>query len=197
MFQLCRQFDCRFIVIADRFECSKPMEELKDRFYSCCNKLLQGRRRQGTVVEAGFQTELANFVFDKERETDRRKHLRALLQRTPAQLQEEEMLMQEVRRIETSAKKLMRDRQQLLLLLNAVDAVLGRPAGSAPRLPGEKFASTVRQLAADEVSAGVVKATPKKASASHKSVVKMMRSGELDSPDTENDDSCMSVLFTK
>ena len=196
MFQLCRQFDCRFIVIADRFECAKPMEEIKDRFYSCCNKLLQGRRRQGSALESGFQTELANFVFDKERETDRRKHLRALLQRTPAQLQEEEMLMQEVRRIETSAKKLMRDRQQLLLLLNAVDAVLGRPA-TGTRLPGEKFASTVRQLAADEVAAGVIKATPKKASANHKSVVKMMRSGELDSPDTENDDSCMSVLFAK
>lgn len=39
LFDLCQQFDLRFVVIADRFPSSRTVEELKDRYYSginCC-----------------------------------------------------------------------------------------------------------------------------------------------------------------
>lgn len=34
LFDLCKQFDLRFIVIADRFPSSRTVEELKDRYYN-------------------------------------------------------------------------------------------------------------------------------------------------------------------
>ena len=34
LFELCKQFDLRFIVIADRFSSSRTVEELKNRYYS-------------------------------------------------------------------------------------------------------------------------------------------------------------------
>lgn len=34
LFDLCEQFDLRFIVVADRFPTSRTVEELKNRYYS-------------------------------------------------------------------------------------------------------------------------------------------------------------------
>lgn len=34
LFELCEQFDLRFVVIADRFSPFRPVEDLKNRYYS-------------------------------------------------------------------------------------------------------------------------------------------------------------------
>lgn len=45
LFELIKQFDLRFIVVADRFEGNsatpKSMEDMKDRYYTISRKLLE------------------------------------------------------------------------------------------------------------------------------------------------------------
>ncbi|KJE91996.1 hypothetical protein CAOG_008659 [Capsaspora owczarzaki ATCC 30864] len=52
LFALCADFDLRFAVIAGRYEGSVPrtVEELKDRFYSVCNRLAIARARTAALA---------------------------------------------------------------------------------------------------------------------------------------------------
>lgn len=40
LFDLCKRFDLRFVIIADRFPSNRTVEELKDRYYSGIIQLL-------------------------------------------------------------------------------------------------------------------------------------------------------------
>ena len=49
LFDLCRQFDLRFPVIADRFEGNKTLEEMKERYYSVSRLMLAREERNSFV----------------------------------------------------------------------------------------------------------------------------------------------------
>ena len=132
LFDLCRTYDLRFILIHDRYDyptdgatAPRTLEDLKDRYYSCCRKLVKERPAPDEQAKAYTANSLA---FDKNREVQRKAYLRSLMHRTPAQIQEEEFLYVESRRLEQTYAKTTREREDLLRLL-------GGP-GSGATIPG-------------------------------------------------------------
>ncbi|KAI0000025.1 hypothetical protein BJV77DRAFT_975919 [Russula vinacea] len=90
LFNLIREYDSRFYIVNDRYDFpggpARSMEDLKDRYYSVCRKLIRNR----TGDEASKSQLLSNFHFDKE-------------------LAEEEALYIELKRIEQNEKHFKQD----------------------------------------------------------------------------------------
>lgn len=116
LFSLCRQYDLRFPVIEDRYQFNKArtMEDLKDRYYAVYRKLiLQGKYQSGEYV-TDRQSLAAQYNFDKAREVERKNALIMLFHRTKEQVEEEEALFVEAKRIEQNEAKLAKERESLL-----------------------------------------------------------------------------------
>uniref|UniRef100_A0A671R0H6 DNA methyltransferase 1-associated protein 1 n=1 Tax=Sinocyclocheilus anshuiensis TaxID=1608454 RepID=A0A671R0H6_9TELE len=117
LFDLCKRFDLRFIVIHDRYDHQqyrkRSVEDLKERYYNICGKL--------TKVRAGTGTEPKIYIFDAGHERRRKEQLERLFNRTPEQVAEEEYLIQELRKIETRKKEREKKSQDLQKLITAAD----------------------------------------------------------------------------
>ncbi|KAI8640794.1 hypothetical protein BD408DRAFT_419256 [Parasitella parasitica] len=116
LFDLCRRYDLRFPVIEDRYEFNRArtMEDLKDRYYSVYRKLiLQGKYLSGEYT-ADRQSLVQQYSFDKTRETERKNALITLFSRSKEQVEEEEALFVEAKRIEQNEAKLSKERESLL-----------------------------------------------------------------------------------
>uniref|UniRef100_A0A3B4TA43 DNA methyltransferase 1-associated protein 1 n=1 Tax=Seriola dumerili TaxID=41447 RepID=A0A3B4TA43_SERDU len=81
LFDLCKRFDLRFIVVHDRYDHQqyrkRSVEDLKERYYSICGKL--------TKVRAPSGTEPKIYIFDAGHERRRKEQLEKLFNRTPEQ----------------------------------------------------------------------------------------------------------------
>ncbi|KAF8812255.1 hypothetical protein BYT27DRAFT_7087203 [Phlegmacium glaucopus] len=141
LFSLVRDFDSRWYIIHDRYEYpeapSRSLEDLKDRYYSVCRKLVRNRAWPGD--EAGKAQLISSFQFDKERELTRKKYLLSLENRTPEQIAEEEALYIEIKRLEQHERKFKKEREALLRTLAGMDSGLpdiveddGGPLGITP-----------------------------------------------------------------
>ncbi|PWA01562.1 hypothetical protein BB558_002344 [Smittium angustum] len=138
LFDLCKTFDLRFQVIHDRYSYSPPnseqqqdikpslnqrsIEDLKARYYSIIKKMIEipALRKKynilGTDQNSGTQRKaLALLSFDKDKETERKKLLEELLNRTTEEIEEERKLLVELERIQTQQKKLARERESVML----------------------------------------------------------------------------------
>ncbi|XP_066548554.1 DNA methyltransferase 1-associated protein 1 isoform X1 [Amia ocellicauda] len=117
LFDLCKRFDLRFIVIHDRYDHQqfrkRSVEDLKERYYNICAKL--------TKIRAPSGTEPKIYVFDAGHERRRKDQLERLYNRTPEQVAEEEYLIQELRKIETRKKEREKKAQDLQKLITAAD----------------------------------------------------------------------------
>ncbi|KAJ1725601.1 swr complex subunit [Coemansia erecta] len=131
---LCKRFDMRFIVIHDRYysgtDCpEKPaegaersLEDLKDRYYSICRALIQYRSGEDSQdpedvplqATNKLADDLALLRFDKKKEQERKEYLEALFSRTKEEIEEEEILIIEARRIEANERRLVHEREALL-----------------------------------------------------------------------------------
>ncbi|CAO1624477.1 unnamed protein product [Sympodiomycopsis kandeliae] len=154
LMDLCQTYDLRFIVIADRWDHpptahkKRTMEDMKARYYTICRRMI--RSRISIEDMQGRQQILATYHFDKNQETERKKILNRLFERTPAQLAEEEALYVELRRIEQNEAKFASDREDLLKLLGGWERIpdvsrnsiadagagIGRVDGVIPGTPG-------------------------------------------------------------
>lgn len=109
---LCKEFDLRFIVVHDRWLDSsvtpRTIEQLKDRYYSISRSLLASR---------GQSTE--GLSYDYARESARKKHLEELFKRTPEEIEEENKLILESRRLEAYEKTLAQQKADLLRTLES------------------------------------------------------------------------------
>ncbi|KAI9317671.1 hypothetical protein BX666DRAFT_1657245 [Dichotomocladium elegans] len=125
LFDLCRRYDLRFVVIADRFNGtpSRSVEDLKDRYYSICRTLMKERLPKS---EATFQ----QYAFDKEREVERKQALETLYTRTKEQMDEEEALLVEVKRIEQNEARLNRERESVMQMLAQLPVSRGSTGAS-------------------------------------------------------------------
>lgn len=129
LLDLCKEYDLRWLVIQDRYEYEpeekeppsiRTLEDLKERYYFCCRKLMDLRREEGTVEWTARELELYNAMnFDKEKELFRKQYLERLLSRSPAEVAEEERLILEYRKLQESSKKLVQERHDLLRLLES------------------------------------------------------------------------------
>ncbi|KAI8052796.1 hypothetical protein BDF22DRAFT_685271 [Syncephalis plumigaleata] len=117
LFSLCRQFDLRFLVIADRYNYTardtmsestdnatsthRTLEDIKDRYYTIARHILQSRMSTQHSLSSGLpQDYLDSYVFDKGREA----------------------LVAEVRRIQLQQRRLQRDHEHVMRLLNIREA---------------------------------------------------------------------------
>ncbi|CAG8615394.1 6877_t:CDS:10, partial [Acaulospora morrowiae] len=121
LFGLCRKYDLRFIVIHDRYEYSeRSMEDLKDRYYSVCKKLLQVRPPGSNQTDKGALIALNSY--DKVKEERRKKHMCMLYKRNAEQIQAKSLL-EEYERIEQNEKKFAKERENLMKLFNFQEVV--------------------------------------------------------------------------
>ncbi|KAK3590712.1 hypothetical protein CHS0354_012286 [Potamilus streckersoni] len=118
LFDLCKRFDLRFIIIHDRWDREKypnrSVEDLKERYYNICNTL--------TKVRAPAGTEPKIRPFDAEHERKRKLQLIKLFERTPEQVEEEEYLITELKKIELRKKEREKKTQDLQKLITAADS---------------------------------------------------------------------------
>lgn len=119
LFGLCADFDLRWHVIYDRYENKKhrSLEDLKERFYSFSAKVIEHQNKEPDEKTATFLNALKSF--NKEHEIERKAHLARLLERSPAEIAEEESLIIEARKFELYAKKTLSERSALLRLLDS------------------------------------------------------------------------------
>lgn len=113
LFELCKRFDLRFIVIHDRwdrerFGKQRSVEDLKERYYQVHNFLTQIRHPDQDIVRKNY---------DATHERKRKDQLIKLYNRSPEQLEEEQELLDEYRKIEQRKKERERKTQDLQKLI--------------------------------------------------------------------------------
>lgn len=112
LLSLCKQFDLRFPVIHDRWDKIKyknrTMEDLKRHYYDICNAMQPN--------------ELKQIAFDSEHEKKRKEQLIKLYNRSNEQIEEEQRLLEELKKIELRKKEREKKTQDLQKLITAADA---------------------------------------------------------------------------
>ncbi|KAI6034427.1 hypothetical protein BKA83DRAFT_4189789 [Pisolithus microcarpus] len=96
--------------------------DLKDRYYSCCRKLIRSRPWSGD--EATKSQLLNNYQFDKEREKMRKNYIASLEERTQEEVAEEEALFIELKRLEQNERRFRKERDELLRTLLGIESGL-------------------------------------------------------------------------
>lgn len=154
---LCRRFDLRFIIIHDRWDRStfpiRTVELLKDRYYNICNALAKARSPPGQ------EPKIKNYDYEHERK--RKEQLVKLYDRTPKQIEEEQMLLNELRKIEMRKKEREKKTQDLQKLITAADNSAEARKSDQTRSgsrPGRKKVSTLPKVTRESI--GTVAVTP-------------------------------------
>ncbi|KAG1907017.1 uncharacterized protein F5891DRAFT_940074 [Suillus fuscotomentosus] len=127
LFNVVREYDTRWYVVHDRYEPppdgpTRSLEDLKDRYYSVCRKLIRNRPWAGD--EASKAQLLNSYQFDKDRERMRKDYIASLEDRTPEEIAEEEALFVELKRLEQNERKFKKERDELLRTLLGIDSGL-------------------------------------------------------------------------
>jgi DNA methyltransferase 1-associated protein 1 len=139
LFDLCRDYDLRWVVVHDRYNWKKEdgddsmpvdettdgrtIEDVKERYYSVCRALLKlSHTRAGTTLSPADEDVYKQMKFSKENELKRKAHLEKLLTRSPAEVAEEEALVIESRKLEAAAEQMLKERAEILRLLDAPQA---------------------------------------------------------------------------
>ncbi|KAF6139770.1 hypothetical protein GIB67_024047 [Kingdonia uniflora] len=96
LFELCERFDLRFVIIADRFQTLRSIEELKNRYYTVSRAILVGRAASsGDVSEHPLLKESYNI----KQETERKRALSMVLSHTKQQERKDAEVLAEAKRI--------------------------------------------------------------------------------------------------
>jgi len=124
LWDLCKRYDVRFVVIADRFEGNKSMEDLKNRYYTISRKLLE---LNASADEDVSKHPLKKFVYKYEHEVERKKQYEKLYSRSKEEVEEERRLVQEYKRIESNIKKHQKEKKRVLKLTQSSLSTFGQP----------------------------------------------------------------------
>ena len=119
LLDLCGLLDLRFTVIHDRwdretYKTERSIEDLKERYYGICEKL---ETLHADPSKAASKT----FAFDADHERRRKEQLKRLYNRTQEQIEEEEMLRAELKKIEARKKEREKKTQDLQKLIMQAD----------------------------------------------------------------------------
>ncbi|KAK2968312.1 hypothetical protein RJ640_021701, partial [Escallonia rubra] len=99
LFDLCQQFDLRFVVVADRFQSSRTVEELKNRYYSVSRALLTARAVSPADVSGH---PLIKEPYNLSQEIERKRALSMVLSQTKHQERRDAEVLAEAKRISES-----------------------------------------------------------------------------------------------
>lgn len=122
LFDLCRRFELRWPVIADRFEGVPPrtVEELKLRYFTVVSAVVAHRRNRAKAegmnpdILLGAFRDYENFQYNIEHETRRRKALDGAFRRSNEDLAEERKLLRDLAMVEAQIR-----RAEIRLIRNA------------------------------------------------------------------------------
>ncbi|KNE98980.1 hypothetical protein PSTG_07824 [Puccinia striiformis f. sp. tritici PST-78] len=131
LFDLLNTYDLRFPVVHDRYEFGgsheRSLDDLKARYYSICQNLIPHRPNLLNSSSSTTTTHLIedphkkqliqSYHFDKQREIERKKHVKSLLNRSSTQLKEEEFIYIETRRLEQNLLKKLKNRDELMKVI--------------------------------------------------------------------------------
>jgi DNA methyltransferase 1-associated protein 1 len=128
LFELAQQFDTRFVIMADRWDRDKHgvknVEDLKERYYEVVG-ILQKLRNPNSEKKV--------YVFDGEHERKRKEQLKKLFDKTRTQIEEESMLLNELRKIEARTKEREKKTQDLQKLISQADQQNEQAASATPQ----------------------------------------------------------------
>ncbi|KAF3656338.1 SWR1-complex protein 4 [Capsicum annuum] len=101
LFDLCKRFDLRFVIIADRFPSNRTVEELKDRYYSVSRAI--------TIARAPSPADVTGHPLVKEpynvsQEIERKRALSMVLSQTKLQERRDAEVLAEAKKISESRK---------------------------------------------------------------------------------------------
>nr|CAH8863330.1 unnamed protein product [Trichobilharzia regenti] len=118
LMELAKRFDLRFIHMRDRWDCEQfpgrpSIEDLKERYYGILTQLDKSR---GTNLSQGLR-------YDAAHERRRKQQLSLLYGRSKDQVEEEQRLLVELRKIETRRKERERKKQDLQKLISLADSI--------------------------------------------------------------------------
>lgn len=120
LFEMCKRFDLRFIVIHDRWDRqrfpNRTVEDLKEHYYGICCTLTKTRTPNSNEAKVR--------VFDAVHERRRKEQLEKLFHRTEEQIEEEERLVQELKKIEQRKREREKKALDLQKLITAADSNL-------------------------------------------------------------------------
>ncbi|KAL3814453.1 hypothetical protein ACJIZ3_015721 [Penstemon smallii] len=117
LFDMCEQFDLRFIVIADRFPSSRTVEELKHRYYSVSRTILIARAPSPSDV-AGHP--LVKEPYNETQEKERKRALALVLSHTKQQERRDVEVLAEAKRISVARKTIKAPKESELPVISDV-----------------------------------------------------------------------------
>lgn len=170
LIEMCTKFDLRFIVIHDRWDKKKyptprTVEDLKERYYYIYNQLAKAR----SFMDAPKLKE-----YDSKHERMRKQQLINLYNRTKEQIEEEENLLNEQKKIDQKKKERERKTQDLQKIMDAAgrsvpenkrtethQPQVGRPSGSGMRgMPGRRPGRGAGRPSRDSLAAAAAHMAP-------------------------------------
>lgn len=145
LLDLCGRLDLRFPVIHDRwdretFKTERSIEDLKERYYGICEKL-------DTLHADPTKAAAKTFAYDADHERRRKEQLKRLYNRTPEQVEEEEMLRAELKKIEARKKEREKKTQDLQKLIMQADNSSTKATPSTPTTPSSSSADKKKKKA--------------------------------------------------
>lgn len=136
--ELAHEWDIRWVVIADRYEYhpsdaqprdaynmvehgtlrERSMESLKSRYYQVASKIMALHQPLSKMSAAEFDTHQKMTKFDPVSEAKRKRLVQGLLSRTAEEIQEEELLLGELKRITGYYDRFSQERKELYYRLD-------------------------------------------------------------------------------
>ena len=117
LIELATKFDLRFVIMQDRWNRekhgSRSVEDLKERYYNIMYRL---DKLKDSECETPKQP-----LYDADHERMRKEQLNKLYSRTNEEVEEEEFLVEELRKIEVRRKEREKKQQDLQRLIQAAD----------------------------------------------------------------------------
>ncbi|XP_072938527.1 DNA methyltransferase 1-associated protein 1 [Epargyreus clarus] len=155
LMDLCQRFDLRFIVIHDRWDRAafrdRSVEDLKERYYNICAILSKVKTNPWSNTVTLVNGEKRTYHYDAEHERKRKEQLRRLFDRTQEQIEEEQMLLTELKKIEARKRERERKTQDLQKLISRADCGNGLPSSQVsvnmegPNTPTSTSSSIARR----------------------------------------------------
>ncbi|XP_041985178.1 DNA methyltransferase 1-associated protein 1 [Aricia agestis] len=126
LMDLCQRFDLRFIIIHDRWDRAafrdRSVEDLKERYYNICSILSKVKTNPWSNSVTLVNGEKRVYHYDAEHERKRKEQLKRLFDRTQEQIDEEQMLLSELKKIEVRKRERERKTQDLQKLISRADS---------------------------------------------------------------------------
>ena len=132
LLDLCRDFDLRWLLIADRYEPSnigegpyppRTMEDMKLRYYKIAAKVMETHTPASNMTAVEFQLWEKMKSFDAKIETQRKTMAEKLFERTKDEADEERILLEELHRITKNEEDFIKLRKDLYSRLESAPAI--------------------------------------------------------------------------